>query len=335
MKKIDKHIEIVHTANAQINTMGYKSCKLIQSALLKLYTSVEISQVNELFELEQIVSRRPDLVFLGLKRLPREGGFGDESMRSIWLSEYLDQHGIVYTGSSRGAIQLAINKYNAKSLISLAGLPTADYFKAAPGEYLTASQLPLQFPLFVKPISSGGSKGIDADSVVRNFEEFQYKIAAIFERFGTSSLVEQYLEGREFSIALLGGPDGGKLTAMPIEIIPEANVCGDKILGRDVKKADTELVLPVVNSKLRDQLCDLAKNIFETLGARDFGRVDVRMDAHNNPYFLEANLIPGLSGGYFTRACKFNQNMDYEDMIIRISKLALTRTADIQDIVVV
>lgn len=335
MKKINKHIEIVHTSNAQINTMGYKSCKLIQAALLKQYTNVGISHVNELFELQEIVHNKPDLVFLGLKRLPRAGGFGDESMESIWLSEYLDEQGIVYTGSSREAIQLGVNKYNAKTLVSLAGLPTADYFKAAPGEYLTTSELPIPFPLFVKPISSGGSKGIDADSVVRTFEEFEYKVAAIFERFGTSSLVEQYLEGREFSIALLGVANGRDLTAMPVEIVAEANACGDKILGRDVKKADTELVMPVLDPKLHSVLCELAKNIFTALGARDFGRVDVRMDAHNNPYFLEANLIPGLSGGYFTRACKFNQNMDYEDMIIRISKLALNRTADIQDPVIV
>lgn len=95
----------------------------------------------------------------------------------------------------------------------------------------------------------------------------------------------------------------------------------------ELKKADTEKVIKVAEYSVKLKVGELAKEIFIALGARDFGRVDIRMDSYGNPYFLEANLIPGLSGGYFTRACRMNAGMEYDEMIQSIANLALSRSA--------
>lgn len=327
MKKIDCHIEIAHTENMNINTMGYDSCKMIQAALALRYKKVEISRVNNASELFQLVGKSPDLVFLGLKRLPKKSGFTDIGLEDSWVSDYLDRVGINYTGSSRKALELGVYKNDAKLQVQAAGLPTAKFFKALPGQFKADTELPVEYPLFVKPNSSGGSKGIDDDSVVRSYGEFKSKVESIYDRFGTSSLVEQYLTGREFSVAVLNDIDGG-LRAMPIEIIAEENSRGDRILSSYIKKADTEKVVAVDDIIVHQAVSNLAKQIFEALGARDFGRIDIRMDSEGNPYFLEANLIPGLSGGYFTRACKINAGMDYSEMIQNIVKLALLRSVN-------
>lgn len=326
MKMINKYIEIAHTENMNINTMGLRSCEMIQSALASSYKKVGISRVNDAHELMQLVSKKPDLIFLGLKRLPQTNGFSDIGLDDSWISDYLDKVGINYTGSSRKALELGVYKNNAKAQVETAGLPTAKFFKALPGQYTSAIDIPLEFPLFVKPNSSGGSKGIDDDSVVRDFISFEKKVASIFNRFGTSALAEQYLTGREFSVAILAKNNGNSLIAMPIEIVADKNERGDRILSCGVKKADTERVIPIVEGAVHRQVGELAKGIFNALGARDFGRIDIRMDENGNPHFLEANLIPGLSGGYFTRACRINAGMEYNEMILSIAKLAISRS---------
>ncbi len=331
MKKTNKYIEIAHTENMNINTMGLRSCEMIRSALLSKYNKVGITRVNSATELIDLISKNPDLVFLGVKRLPRTDGFTDVGLEDSWISDNLDKAGIAYTGSSRDALELGVYKNGAKKRVQDIGLPTAEFFTALPGQHAKPSDLPVGFPLFVKPNSSGGSKGIDDDSVVRNFVEFKSKVESIFDRFGTSSLVEQYLTGREFSVAILQDHATSELRAMPIEIIASMNSRGDRILSCGIKKADTEKVITITDSVVKQQVGQLAKEIFVALGARDFGRVDIRMDSNGNPHFLEANLIPGLSGGYFTRACRMNAGLEYDEMILSIAQLALGRSVQSEE----
>lgn len=327
MTKINQYIEIAHTENMNINTMGSKTCEMIRDALLNKYQKVGITRVNTANELIDLVAKKPDLVFLGLKRLPSTGALTGLGIDGGWVSDYLDKTGINYTGSMRPAIELGMYKNKAKARVKSLGLPTAEFFTALPGEFKHESELPLKFPLFVKPNNSGGSKGIDDDSVVRSFKDFKKKVESIFERFGTSALVEQYLTGREFSVAILAELSG-ELRAMPIEIIADRNSKGDRILSFGIKKADTERVITIKEVDVFQQISQLALNVFKALGARDFGRIDIRMDDSGQPYFLEANLIPGLSRGYFTRACRLNAGMEYDEMIQRIAQLGFSRPSD-------
>src|SRR5205814_6751237 len=126
MTKVDTYIEIARTSNAAFSSMGSESGAMIQSALEEHYMHVGISILNDLTDLELLVRKAPDLVFLGLKRLPNDAS-ASMAVDDIWVSDYLDQHGIKYTGSSKAAIQLDFNKEQAKRCVQQAGLPTAPF----------------------------------------------------------------------------------------------------------------------------------------------------------------------------------------------------------------
>ncbi len=326
--KQNKHIEIVRSTKGGRSAIGQKSCDMIKGVLEQHYERVGVTIVNETDDLEILAAKQPDLVFLGVRKVPRS--LEDVSTATVWTGAYLDGMGLDYTGSPASALVLDISKPLAKQVVKAAGLNTSEFFSVSPGQYKDKLALPLSFPLFVKPPNAGGSKGIGADSVVRDFVDFERKVQAINDRFRTEALAETYLTGREFSVAVLAHGHSGKLSAMPIEIITEPNGRGDRILGKDVKAADTERVIAVSDPTIKQAVSALALGVFQALGARDFGRIDIRLDAHGVPHFLEANLIPGLSGhdstgGYFTRACRINQAMDYESMILRIVEIALAR----------
>lgn len=319
--KIQKHIEIVRSGTPRLSSMGDKSAAMIQALLAEHYTSVGVTLVSDLTELDQLVAIQPDLVILGVKQIPTEDG-------PIWLSAYLEARGVNHLGSRTTAIELDFDKPGAKRIVQAAGLLTASSFTAHPKQY-TATTLPLPFPLFVKPPNGGGGKGIGPDSVVRNFKSYEHKVQFILEEFGTESLVEAYLPGREFSVALIENTKTAGLLAMPIELITEQNAQGDRILGQVVKADDTEHVIAVLDLALRTRINRLAKAAFRALGARDYGRIDIRLDERGVPHFLEANLIPGLAKhdfvSYFTAACEINQNMSYDTMILSLVTLSLNR----------
>ena len=171
--------------------------------------------------------------------------------------------------------------------------------------------------------------GIGPDSIARKFSDFEEKVASIFAEYNTFALVENYLEGREFSVALLGSGYGAELMVMPIELITTPNKLGDRILGQAVKSEDNERAIAITDSAIHTQVSDLARVIYKTLGARDYGRIDMRMDKHGKAHFMEANLTPGIANNdfvsYFMRACELNQNMDYKDVILSLTELALAR----------
>ena len=332
MVKINKHIEIVRCGNPRLSSMGLKSCNMIGKTLSRHYARVGTTTVNNEHDIALLVAKKPDLVFLGFKNMPTLSPYPTNTEES-WIADHLDSHGINYTGSTKLAMMLDHNKDAAKQVICEAGLQTAPYFTARSGEYSNAGELPLPLPLFIKPPKEGGGIGIGDDSVVRNFAAYKRKVANIERDFGTPALAEQYLTGREFSVAILETPRSKELIAMPIELITEQNSRGDRILGQKVKSADTEHVIAVADKDIKDAIVTLAIDAFKILGARDYGRIDIRLDEQGIPHFLEANLIPGVAQhdftSYFTSACWINQAMDYETMLLHIVELGLSRAVDI------
>jgi len=306
--------------------MGQQSAQMIRHVLGRHYKNVGITNVSNHHDLTKLAATAPGLIFLGMKNIPVTTSPGHHK---IWLSQYFDERGLNYTGSNRGAIALDYDKPASKQAVRQAGLMTSSHFLAQSGQYTLAAQLPLSFPLFIKPPNTGGGKGIDSASVVRDFPAYESKVEAINRRFDCPALVENYLQGREFSVAIMSSTNDDELVAMPIELITEPNLAGDRILGQSVKAADTERVVAVTDLAVKALVVGLAKAAFNVLGARDYGRIDIRLDADGTPHFLEANLVPGLAQhdftSYFTAACQINRAMDYETMILSIVELGLAR----------
>jgi len=321
--KIDKKIEIVVVPNLgepnshQDNVGIILEEKKIQRILSKRYKHVLITEINSMDELEQLARRKPDLVFSGVK-------YFCFNNKKIWLNDYLEIFLIPYIASSKAALDNESDKNRAKNIMQQNDIKTADYFITNPGEHIKESSIPIKFPLFIKPITGGDSRGIDKNSLVFNFEEFTAKILDIKLKLNTSSLVETYLAGKEYSVGIFEDSIDGSLRAMPIEIIVKKNIDGYCILDFDVKKNDEEKVVLVSDKKIFKKLTEIAKNSFVALGGKSLGRIDIKMDHLGEPHFIEANLMPGLRKGYFYRSCVLNLDMSYDDMILSIANTGLS-----------
>lgn len=308
--------------------MSQESCDALQAVLAEHYTTVGVTIVNELADLRALAAIAPDLAFLGMEYIPVHPALGWSDPARIWIAEYLEARGIACTGSSYLAHELGRDKTLAKQRVLEAGLSTAAFCVVPQGQALQAGIFPLQFPVFIKPTSRGGGLGIDSDSVAHTFEQLQAKVQTIATKHYSDSLVEEYLQGREFSVAILKQEDVLAYAVMPIELIAPPDQRGARILSAHVKSSNTEQAIAVAGPA-RQHVCQLALDVFQALGGRDYGRIDIRMDAHGTPHFLEVNFIPSLISGYgsFPKACMLNKHIDYETMILSITRLGMARSA--------
>ena len=188
---------------AGLSSMGQTSRQAACKVLAKHYTDVAVTIINNLADLEALVKRRPDLVFLGMDFIPTNPDLGLSDPNKIWLAEYLDNHNIAYTGSGRCGHELEHHKHLAKQAVHKAGFNTSPYYVAKQSEPQIAADMTLLFPLFIKPTNRGGGSGIDCNSVAHNFDELNSKVQSIATNLQSDSLVEEYLPGREFSVAIL------------------------------------------------------------------------------------------------------------------------------------
>ncbi len=317
--KIDKNIQITYSTNSTHLAMSSKTRELILDALSKRFTRVGQVMINCESDLNKLLIDKPDLVFLGMK----DKALPSTRNTNIYLSDFLNENNILCVGSSKKARKLSSNKYLAKELVRDAGILTADFFLAHPGQFTSAQDLPLEFPLFIKPPSRSKGSGIDSKSVARDFTQYVAKIEQIYNKYQSKSLVEKYLSGREFSVAILERPNNKQPLTMPIELIAKPNIRGDRLLGLVEKTEDKEKVVLVNDPPTAQKLKDTAIKVFKILGARDYARIDFRMDDNGQIFFLEANTLPGLGYGYFYRACQLNYSLDYDSIIIKLVEQGL------------
>ena len=301
--------------------MGTGSARSIAAALAKFYTTVTIEKIHTLQQLELAVAAAPDLVFLGMKSVPSSTG-GEP----VWVSDHLQAVGIPHTGSLRASHDLEHSKHLAKQRVLEYGLATAPFWVVKQND-ARVDHTALSFPLFVKPTNKGGGQGIDKFSIVRTFDELYAKVASIREVYSTDALVEEYLDGREFSVAIIRTPGSEELLAMPIELIANKDSNGERMLSSFIKDSNSEGVLTVDHPDEHLKLVQLATGVFRALGGRDYGRIDIRFDSLGIPHFLEANLTPSLTEDYgsFPKAYMLNEGVDYETMIMNIVQLATHR----------
>lgn len=327
MAKISKRIEIIRTDNTALSSMSRSSADAVCDTLSRYYTDVKLTHIETLADVSQLIKRNPDLAFLGMKYLHETYSDSTDQPVKLWLSKLLDDAGIASTGSNAVAHELELDKALAKQRVRLSGLPTSPFIVMAYGNNFSPDIQQLSFPLFVKPTNRGGGAGIDSSSLVTNMLELEQKVSSLADKLQCDALIETYLPGREFSVAILKAEHTGEFNVMPIELIAPLDEKGSRILSQAIKSADSETHIAVTDKVLRSRLKSLALNVFYALGARDYGRIDIRLDADGNPQFLEANLIPSLLDNYgnFPRACKLNINLGYDQVLQHIVRLGLTR----------
>jgi D-alanine-D-alanine ligase len=305
-------IEIITTLNAQLKETGFGTqlaCDDVFTAIKQMGHEVLITTCSALKDLQGVVKRKPDLVVLAAKYMPVS------NKNNIWFSEYFAKNNIVFSGSSRETLKFDSNKILAKEKLALLGIRTAKHFTAIPEEYKLEENLPFSFPLFLKPTDAANGNGIDDQSFVVNFDEFKAKVLSLYLTYNQPVLVEEYLAGREFTVAVMRSAKGN-IHVSAIELIPPVSSGTLRILGAVVKANDTETVNVLRNSDV-EPVTTLAAMAFLGLGVRGFGRIDVKMDNNGICYFMEANLVPGMNSqtSYFPRACQIVNNLPYCDVI--------------------
>jgi D-alanine-D-alanine ligase len=316
-------IEVITTPNGDHKETGFGAliaCQSVVSSIEKLGHDVKMSVCETEHNLDDIVEERPDLVILAVKYISIQDG------DDIWLSEYFEKNEVNYSGSSREILKFDSNKILAKTHLKEKGIRTAEYFTAIPGQFEAKELLPIMFPLFLKPSDAANGNGVDDSSFVTNFTEFESKVLSLYDDFDTPVLAEEYLDGQEFTVAVLKNLQGN-LIVSTVEIVPAISTNGLRILGEKAKKDDSEELIITADSELGDRVQKLAVDAFLGLGARDFGRIDIKTNKRGDCFFMEANLVPGMTSksSYFPKACEIQHGLTYDSVIELIVANGLDR----------
>ncbi|MBF0435999.1 MAG: D-alanine--D-alanine ligase [Magnetococcales bacterium] len=196
-----------------------------------------------------------------------------------------------YLFSDPLTMALTLDKSMAKRVVASAGIPTAPWRVVASPDEIDA--IDLEMPLFVKPLWEGTGKGCDVNSLVRERKALPGVIRAKLERYRQPVLVETFLSGREFTVGFIGNvPDVHVLGVM--EIVLNARADAEVYTMTNKELSESRVDYHRADDAVGEQVVALGRAAFAALGCRDVARLDFRCDARGNPYFLEANPLPGM-----------------------------------------
>lgn len=289
--------------------------------------SVTVLTVSDdvLHLVQTVRDAKPDLIFNLLESFNNDmiGG-------SMGVAGVLDLIQVPFTGGGPGEIYLQEDKTLAKKLLDFEEVKYPDFASFAPNaDFETGGNL--RMPLFVKPQRMEASQGIDAKSLVRNTQELMERVLKIHKTIGDAALAEEYIEGRELYVGVLGN---GQPTAFPpIELdfsgLPDGSL---KVLDSAAKwdeKSDrykgTKSVIADLPADLCARVQKVAIDAYRAVRVRDYGRVDIRLTDGGEIYVIEVNASCYLEkNSEFAMAAK-EHGLEYDALIIRIAELALER----------
>jgi D-alanine-D-alanine ligase len=270
---------------------------------------------------------RPDIVFN-----MAEGTFGPCREGHIpSILEYLD---IPYTASDPLTLNLCLDKSRAKEILAYHGLPTARFRVVSEPDFSFNS---LHFPLMVKPLFEGSSIGIRNDSLVRTQEQLRTRVGWVQQRYRQPALVEEFLAGREFTVAILG--NGEEARALPIvEVRFDSLPAGvNPIYSYEAKWIWDQSSNPLeifdcparISAEMQAEIERICLEAYRTMRCRDWCRIDVRLDDLNRPHILELNPLPGIlprpeDNSCFPKAARA-AGMAYNQLINTVLDIACRR----------
>ncbi|MFO0597403.1 MAG: ATP-grasp domain-containing protein [Myxococcaceae bacterium] len=240
------------------------------------------------------------------------------------LLELLD---IPYTGSDPATLSLALDKGLAKKVVRAAGIDTPNFQLMATGRERLEKHF-TRWPLMVKPVAEGSSKGVISKSVCHNEAELREVVKELVDRYQQPALVEEYIGGREFTVGLLGERRPEVLP--PMEIVFTDKSDKTPIYKFEDKLEENDRIRYEVPARLDaaplERLKSAARQAFMSLGCRDVARIDFRMDESGRIYFIECNPLPGLTPGWSDLVLiAQGDGMDYRTLIGEILSGAIRR----------
>ena len=242
------------------------------------------------------------------------------------LLEFLN---IPYTGSDPLTLCVTLDKSMAKRIVMSENIPTPTFRKVERMEDL--DRLGLRYPLFVKLCDEGSSKGVRLDSKIVDPESLEGKVEWLLKNYGPSILVEEFVQGPEFTVGILGNENPSVLGVMQVEI--KGTPQEEAIYSLEVKREWEEKVVyhcpPSIDKNLLNRIEEVALRSYRVLECHDVSRVDIRVGKDKTPYFLEINPLPGIlprpeDNSCFPKAARA-AGMTYNQLINSVLDIALKR----------
>ena len=259
-----------------------------------------------------------------------EGAFDDSGLE-MNVAAMIELFGLRFTGSGPLTLAMALDKGLTKDILIRRGVPTAGYLVSESGVVKGLEEL--AFPLIAKPLYEDASIGIESGAVVFDKDALKARVNYIYNNFEQDAIVEEFLDGREFNVAVLGY--GKTLRTLPPSEIdysgfPEGE---PRICGYEAKWfTDSPLYIkspPIcpanVTDELRAALTDVARRAYEAIDCSDYARVDMRLGSDGRPRVLEVNPNPDLSTDAGLARAARAAGLEYHQLIGEIVKLAAIR----------
>lgn len=276
----------------------------------------------------ELTAAAPDIVFNLVE------SFGGKSALESNVAALLNLLGLRYTGSSPAGLLLAGDKSLTKQVLTFHGIRTPEFATVFRGAVDWAGDI--EFPLIVKPPQEDASLGITTNSVVHDLRELFTRIDELQSEFQQPVLVEQFVEGREFYVGVLGNVNARALPVIELDFssfpagVPRiaswAAKWGDDGAGSGEEYAGTRSVFPTdVAPELVERMQQVAVDAFQALRLRDYARIDLRVTDSGEIFVIEVN--PNC---YLERESEFARaavadGLPYDALIARILELASAR----------
>jgi D-alanine-D-alanine ligase len=270
---------------------------------------------------------KPELVFNGA-----EAFRGNEALEYL-LPGLLEAEGYHYTGAPPLALQMTRNKAISKKVLAYFGIQVPGFISYRLHEKV--EQHPgLRFPLFVKPLQTDGSAGIAQASLVQDMAALADRVAFIQDRFGQGAIAEEFVEGRELYVSVLGNDDS-------LEILPIIEMVFDKSKTRPEERIATQfakwdegyrdrkgirnVIARPLSKSVRERIHQTCRTAYRALWLRDYARLDLRLSPDGQIWVIEANANPFISYGHDMANAAAKAGMEYYDFIQRIVDAAKAR----------
>lgn len=294
---------------------------------LSLFGSVIRLEADATFP-QKLALARPQIVFN-----MAEGLSGPNREAHVpAICEYL---GVPYTASDPLTLSLTLHKARTKEILAYRGIPTAPFTLVECREDLDRVRLP--FPLFVKPVAEGSGKGIFANNLCESPVQLRERVLFLLDEYRQPVLVETYLPGREFTVAILG--NGAEARCLPLvgfdfTTLPAG---ATPVYGYEAKwiwdDAEHQLEIYECPARIPDDLRAAIERVsldaYHTLGCRDWCRIDVRLDAAGVPNVVELNPLPGIIPDPKMNSCMPKAarvaGMSYDQLIQEVIRIAWKR----------
>jgi D-alanine-D-alanine ligase len=337
--KAPRKILVLYNVPASSPVKGEASDAVSEAEVVEVATAVQRSLKTAGYPEVELFGLTPDLgAFLSVldKMKPdlvfnlAEGIGGDEHHEPL-VTHLLEFRGIPFTGAGTRALTDSNDKHRAKQILLADGIPTPDSYVVR--SLAELRDLDIYYPVIVKPVRENASLGITPKSVVHDPQAIVEPVANVLEKYRQPALVERYIEGREFNMAVLGNQDPWVLPTAEVDYsqlpsgIPKILFYEAKWIEDSPLYLKTPIVCPArnVSARLQERLQDVSRRAYRVLGCTGYARIDIRVSRAGKPYVIEVNCNPSLSPeAGFSRAAR-HAGLEYPSLVDRIVSHAMER----------